>query len=181
MSNSFSGYSHNKYQCFNCLQFFDAVGRAAGGHLACKKTEWWDAGVVMCLEQGADLHMAQLMPLPLTNSCSSKYRLVLTFWCRLTRVVPDKIQEGHKTLCVWGVCVCSIQVGPDRRIALIIFRAFTCCSITSSMQTTGNKFLWSASTYYPDETEIMMDLTENLHMIACDLEKYFTFDNLIII
>jgi len=33
------------------------------------KTEWWDAGVVICLEQGADLHMAQLMPLPLTVSC----------------------------------------------------------------------------------------------------------------
>jgi len=24
------------------------------------KTDWWDAGVVMCLGQGADLHMAQL-------------------------------------------------------------------------------------------------------------------------
>jgi len=24
------------------------------------KTEWWGAGVVICLEQGADLHMAQL-------------------------------------------------------------------------------------------------------------------------
>ena len=24
------------------------------GHPACKKTEWWDAGVVMCLGQGAD-------------------------------------------------------------------------------------------------------------------------------
>ena len=30
-----------------------------------KKTEWWGAGVVISLEQGADLHMAQLMPLPL--------------------------------------------------------------------------------------------------------------------
>jgi len=38
------------------------------GHLACKKTktEWWDAGMVMCLGQGADLHMAHLMSLPLT-------------------------------------------------------------------------------------------------------------------
>jgi len=34
----------------------------------CKKTEWWDAGVVICLGQGADLHMAQLMPLPFTIS-----------------------------------------------------------------------------------------------------------------
>jgi len=41
------------------------------------KNEWWDAGVVMCLGQGADLHTAQMMPLPLTISCSSKSRLVL--------------------------------------------------------------------------------------------------------
>ena len=30
-----------------------------------KKLSWWGAGVVSCLEQGADLHMVQLMPLPL--------------------------------------------------------------------------------------------------------------------
>jgi len=36
------------------------------GHPACKKTEWWGTGVVICLERVADLHMAQLMPLPLT-------------------------------------------------------------------------------------------------------------------
>jgi len=35
-------------------------------HPACKKTEWWGAGRIICLERGADLHMAQLMPLPLT-------------------------------------------------------------------------------------------------------------------
>ena len=32
------------------------------------KTEWWGVSVVVCLERGADLHMAQLMPLPLTVS-----------------------------------------------------------------------------------------------------------------
>jgi len=36
------------------------------GHPACKKTKWWGAGVVICLERGADLHTAQQMPLPLT-------------------------------------------------------------------------------------------------------------------
>jgi len=29
------------------------VGRQEG-HPACKKTEWWGAGMVTCLEQGAD-------------------------------------------------------------------------------------------------------------------------------
>jgi len=63
---------------------FSAVTLLVGqpeGHLACKKIEWWNAGMVMCLERDADLYMAQLMPLPLTISCSSKSRLVLPFWC----------------------------------------------------------------------------------------------------
>jgi len=54
-----------------CLQCFDTVGWAAGRASGLQKTEWWGAGVVICLEQGADLPMAQLMPLPLTVSCFS--------------------------------------------------------------------------------------------------------------
>jgi len=45
------------------------------GHPACKKTEWWGTGVVICLERDADLHMALLMPLPLTVSCFSKIQI----------------------------------------------------------------------------------------------------------
>jgi len=52
------------------------VGRQEG-HPACKKTEWWGAGVVICLERRADLHIAQLMPLLLA---AVKSRLVLPFW-----------------------------------------------------------------------------------------------------
>jgi len=37
----------------------------------------WGADMVICLEQGADLHMAQLMPLPVTVSCFSKIQIVL--------------------------------------------------------------------------------------------------------
>jgi len=54
------------------------VGRQEG-HLACKKTEWWGAGMAICLERGADLHMAQLMPLPLAVSCFSKIEIGFTF------------------------------------------------------------------------------------------------------
>jgi len=50
------------------LDFTEARDRQEG-HPACKKTEWWGAGVVICLQRGADLHMAQLMPLPLIVSC----------------------------------------------------------------------------------------------------------------
>jgi len=54
------------------------VGRQEG-HPACKKTEWWGAGVVICLERGADLHIAQMMPLPLTVCCFSKMQIGFTF------------------------------------------------------------------------------------------------------
>jgi len=62
-----------------CLQCFDAVGWVAGRASGLQKTEWWGAGVVICLEQGADLHMAQLMPLPLTVFCFSKIHIGFTF------------------------------------------------------------------------------------------------------
>ena len=62
--------------CLWCLQCFDAVllvGQQEG-HPACK-TELCGAGMVICLEQGADLRMAQLMPLLLTISCFSKIQI----------------------------------------------------------------------------------------------------------
>jgi len=56
-------------------------------------------GMVICLERGADLHMTQLMPLPLTVSC---FRLDLPFWYWLTWVTAFSAltllvgrQEGH--------------------------------------------------------------------------------------
>jgi len=43
-----------------------------------------------CLERGADLHMAQPMPLPLTVSCFSKIQIGFTFLYQLTWVVQVK-------------------------------------------------------------------------------------------
>ena len=69
------------------------------GHTACKKTEWWGAGVVISLERGADLHMAQLMPLPLTVSSHSKIQIGFTF------LVPAHLgSPGQRA--VKRVCVC---------------------------------------------------------------------------
>jgi len=48
------------------------------GHLACNKTEWWGGSMVVCLERCADLHMALLMPLPLTVFCFSKIEIGFT-------------------------------------------------------------------------------------------------------
>jgi len=67
------------------------------------KTEWWDAGMVICLERGADLHMTQLMPLPLTVSCFGKIQIGFTF---LVPAYPGSLgQRAVKRACVC-VCVC---------------------------------------------------------------------------
>jgi len=52
------------------------------------KTEWWGAGMVICLGQNADLHMAQMMPLPLTVSFFSKIQIGFTFLVGFTFPVP---------------------------------------------------------------------------------------------
>ena len=80
------------------------------GHPACKKTEWWGAGMIICLELGADLHMAQLMLLPLTVSCFSKIQIGFTFLVpahlgsRGKRAVKQVCLCVCVCVCVWSVC-----------------------------------------------------------------------------
>ena len=59
--------------------------------------------MVLCLEQGADLHMAQLMPLPLTVSCFSKIQIGFTF---LVPAHPGRPTKGPLNGCV---CVCTLS------------------------------------------------------------------------
>ena len=83
-----------------CLQCFDTVGWAAGRASSLKKKlEWWGSGVVICLERDADLHMAPLMPLPLTASCFHKIQIGFTF------LVPAHLGSPGKRA-VKRVCVC---------------------------------------------------------------------------
>ena len=76
---------------------------------------WWGAGVVSCLKHGADLHIAQLMPLPLTVSCFSKIQKLLP---NNTKLLPNITflvlahlgsprQRAVKWVCV---CVCSYKL-----------------------------------------------------------------------
>jgi len=59
---------------------------------------------VIYLERGADLHTAQWIPLPLTDSCFSKIQIGFTF------LVPAHLgcsgQRAVKLVCVC-VCVCA--------------------------------------------------------------------------
>jgi len=67
-----------------CLHCFDRVGWAAGRASGLQKTEWWGAGVVVCLERVADLH-----DVTATHCLASvESGLVLPFW--LTWVVQEK-------------------------------------------------------------------------------------------
>ena len=60
--------------------------------------------MVVCLEQGADLHMAQLMPLPLTVSCFSEIQIGFTI---LVPAHPGSLRKRavKRVVCVC-VCVC---------------------------------------------------------------------------
>jgi len=78
--------------------------RRQEGHLACKELEWWDAGVVICLERGAQLHMVQLMPPPLSVSCFSKIPDRLYLCGTSSPVSPGR--RAVKQLCV---CVLRVQ------------------------------------------------------------------------
>jgi len=74
------------------------------GHPVCKKLEWWGAGMVTCLERGADLHMVQLMPLQLAVSCFSKIQIGFAF---LIPAHPGS--RGRRA--IKRVCVVSLDTG----------------------------------------------------------------------
>ena len=84
---------HTVVHAFSALTLL--VGRQEG-HPACKKLS---DGV---LELGADLHMVQLMPLPLTVSCFSKIQISFTFLVPAHPGTPG--QRAVKRVCV---CVCA--------------------------------------------------------------------------
>jgi len=63
------------------------------------KTEWQGAGVVICLERGAGLHTAQLMPLPLTLTCFSKIQTGFAFLVPAHPGIPGK--RAVKRVCVY--------------------------------------------------------------------------------
>jgi len=64
--------------------------------------------MVICLERGADLHIAQLMPLPLTDFCFSKIQIGFTF------LVLDKVPLNG--------CVCVVE----NSTAVLLFTELSC-------------------------------------------------------
>ena len=69
--------------------------------------------MVVCLERGADLHMVQLMPLPLTVSCFSKIQIGFIFLVPAHPGSPG--QRAMKWVCVCvAFCteVCAAKIAP---------------------------------------------------------------------
>ena len=90
------------------------VGRQEG-HPARKKTERWGAGVVICLERDADLHTAQLMPLPLAVSCFSKIQIGFTFLVPAHPGSPGKRAVKRVYVCVQA-STAAIKRNTDPRL-----------------------------------------------------------------
>ena len=76
--------------------------------------------MVICQERGVDLHMAQLMPLPLTVSCFSDIQIGFTFY-QLTRVVPEK---GPLNGCV---CVYFLPLDASMIVAMTLCQCLSVC------------------------------------------------------
>ena len=90
--------------------------------------------MVVCLEQGASLHMAQLMPLPLTVSCCSKIQIGFTF------LVPAHLGSPGKRA-VKRVCVCCTQSYFKRVGGWLFMNTKNNCQRKSEMQCEDNKSL----------------------------------------
>jgi len=71
--------------------------------------------VVICLERGADLHMAQLMLVPLTVSCFSKIQTGFTF------LVPAHLGSPGQRAVKW-VCVFDFN---RNCVSLVLFLRYS--------------------------------------------------------
>ena len=78
--------------------------------------------MVISLERGADFHMAQLMPLPLTVSCFSEIQIGFTFL-----VLAHLGSPGKRA--VKRVCVCKSQNGnyaANFNFSVVVSWTFSC-------------------------------------------------------
>ena len=114
--------------------------------------------MIICLEQDADLHMAQLMPLPLTVSCFSKIQIGFTFLVPADMGSPGK--RAVKCVCVC-VCACVRACVRARVRACLRAHARACVCMCARVPIT---YLWSVLCTYcaagrcnvvtPGQTEI---------------------------
>jgi len=78
--------------------------------------------MAICLESSADLHMAQLMPLPLIVSCFSKIQIGFTI---LVPALPGSPgQRAVKRLCVCSSALLSVDYGNKCQVSTYLYYRF---------------------------------------------------------
>ena len=97
-------------------------------HPACKKTKQWGVGMVICLERGAFLHMAQLMPLPLTVCCFSKIQIGFTFLATAHLGSPGKMAANWVYACMYAYNT-TIYLEPLHCRSHLIFQSAAVTSV----------------------------------------------------
>jgi len=100
--------------------------------------------MVICLERGADLHMAQLMPLPLTVSCFSRIQIGFTF---LVPAYPGS--PGQRAVKRVRVCYVS-NIGKGLHISTVSIWInsswkFSCVACVCSLGLPESQCKWSMS------------------------------------
>jgi len=91
--------------------------------------------MVICLDWGADLQAAQLMPLPLIVSCFSEIQIGFTFLVPAHPGSPGK--RAVKWVCVCAcvrACVCVCMLGVN------LFKIVHCC-IRNTVTAARSRFL----------------------------------------
>ena len=74
--------------------------------------------MVICLELGTDLHVAQQMPLPLTVSCFSKIQTAFTFLVLAHPGSPGKREVRHVCMCDEDILTANKQQPLSHRSGL---------------------------------------------------------------
>ena len=82
--------------------------------------------MVICLELGADLHLAQLIPLPLTVSCFSKIQIGFAFLVPAHPGSPGKRAVKRVCVCVGVVIRCEYNVNI---LFVRVCYMYTCVSV----------------------------------------------------
>ena len=99
--------------------------------------------MVICLERGADLHMAQLMPLPFTVSCFSKIQICFIFLVLAHLGSPGK--RAVKRVCVIPQNKFRKKIdgeitkssSPEKQADCPLQRAATTVKVTVAMSVSG--------------------------------------------
>jgi len=126
------------------------------------KTEWWGTGMVICLERYADLHMVQLMPLPLTVSCFSKIQIGFTF------LVPAHPGSPGKRAVNWCVL---LQMCVDAEIIKTLFLA---CFFQASVLARQSRCRQSRPTNSTHDCYVMHNVITAGFFAYCIMKNYHT-------